>query len=40
MPSDFLNETVNWLDQSKLPPVICAVIVMIFALCNIWRDLK
>lgn len=31
---------IDWLEQSKLPPVIAALLIMLFSISQIWRGFK
>lgn len=31
---------IDWLEQSKLPSVIAALMIMIFSIWRIWREFK
>jgi hypothetical protein len=40
MMDKLLNVGADWLETSRLPPVIAALMIMLFALRQIWRELK
>ncbi len=40
MIDKILNNFADWLEQSRTPPVIAALMIMIFALWSIWRELR
>jgi hypothetical protein len=40
MIDNLLNLGANWLETSRVPPVVGALCIMAFALWNIWRTLK
>ena len=31
---------IDWLEQSKLPPVIAVLLIMLFSIRQIWRGFK
>ena len=40
MIEKILYRSVDWLEGSRLPPVIGAIMIMLFALWQIWRQIK
>lgn len=40
MIEKILDRSVDWLEESRLPPVIGAMVIMLFALWQIWREIK
>ena len=38
--TDKVSFIIDWLEQSKLPPVTAALMIMIFSIWRIWREFK
>lgn len=40
MIENILNSIINWLEESRIPPVLAAIMIMLFAIYQILRGLK